>query len=70
MEVAMAEQTNVTSRVKVASIKHETPKAWLAIMEDSKEIWFPKSQCKLSDDLMTVPNWLLKEKGVTADWDD
>jgi hypothetical protein len=65
MEETMDE---VMSTLEVRSIKHETPKAWLAILEDDKEVWFPKSQCKMDGNTLSVPGWLLKEKGLN-EWD-
>lgn len=56
-------EEDVMTEVEIKSIKHETPKAWLAIMEDDREIWFPKSQCELNDGVLSVPEWLMKEKG-------
>ena len=52
------------STVKVSAIKAETQKAWLATLEDGKEIWFPKSQCKMEDNEIKIPEWLAKEKGI------
>ena len=70
MEGEMAERGPIVMKdIKVDSIKHETPKAWLVILEDKKEVWFPKSQCKYEDGIMSVPEWLCKEKDL-IEWDD
>lgn len=53
-------------KLTVKSIKHETPKAWLAILEDGSEVWFPKSQCsKKEDNTLLVPDWLLETKNIS-----
>ena len=53
----------------IKSVKLETPKAWLAILEDGIEIWFPKSQCSMGENTLkiTVPEWLLRAKDI-ASW--
>ena len=57
--------------ISLKSVKHETPKAWLAILDDDKEVWFPKSQCEMTEDnKLSVPEWLLKEKGLNDNWDE
>jgi len=52
------------------SIKHETSKAWLTILKDDSEVWFPKSQCSMKDEKsLVVPEWLVKAKDIDS-WDD
>ena len=57
----------------VVNIKHQTKKAFL-IKVDDREIWLPKSQVKIIEDLykdnvggdattVIIPQWLIKRKG-------
>ncbi len=52
------------------SIKHETEEAMLVEFEPGVEEWLPKSQCnEISIDnveVITVPEWLMEEKGLEA----
>lgn len=53
-------------------VKHETPKAYLVTDDGKREMWIPKSQCELvsstnrkgREGLLTLPEWLAKEKGL------
>ena len=56
--------------ITVKSIKHETDKAWLAILEDNSEVWFPKSQCSMLDNAIKVPGWLAEAKSLSGKWDE
>lgn len=58
----MIKKGGKTMDIKIKNVKHETPKAWLAIMEDDKEVWLPKSQCQLKENVMSIPDWLVEEK--------
>lgn len=42
-------------------LKHETKKAWL-IYDGVVETWIAKSQAELHDGILTLPEWLAKEK--------
>ena len=46
------------------TMKRQTEKAWLIDFGD-KEVWIPKSQIEvdLVDDVVTMPEWLAKDKG-------
>ena len=60
-----------TILLDIKSVKHETSKAWLAILKDDSEVWFPKSQCSMEkDNLISVPEWLMKAKNIPSSWDD
>jgi hypothetical protein len=61
---------NDLMNVSIKSVKHETPKAWLTILEDNQEIWFPKSQCKIDGTTISAPRWLVKEKGLLDQYDE
>ena len=53
--------------VDVAVQKHgETERAWLVsdTGERKDAIWIPKSQAELADGVLTLPEWLAKEKGL------
>ena len=56
--------------LNIQSVKRETPKAWLAILKNGSEIWFPKSQCSIDDNSLTLPDWLAKAKGIAPDYDE
>lgn len=45
-------------------LHHETPKAWLVSDSGDKKDakWIPKSQAELADGVLTIPEWLAKEK--------
>lgn len=47
-------------------LHHETPKAWLVSDDGEKEnaVWIPKSQAEMANGLLTLPEWLAKEKGL------
>jgi len=53
----------------VVQLKAETDKAWL-VNDGTKDVWVPKSQCKLYKDaplgrnekILTLPEWLAHEK--------
>lgn len=50
-------------------ILKETDLAWLLLLDDSDFLnpvkeWFPKSQCELDDEFISVPEWLAIEKGL------
>lgn len=53
--------------IKIKSVKHETDKAWLAILTDDSEVWFPKSQCDLKGEKITLPKWLARTKEINCD---
>lgn len=59
-EIKMADVT-----IKIKSVKHETDMAWLAILEDGSEVWFPKSQCSLKENSLLVPDWLVEAKNIS-----
>lgn len=42
----------------------ETAKAWLVSDDGDKKraVWVPKSQAELADGVLTLPEWLAKEK--------
>ena len=47
-------------------LKHETKAAWL-VNDGDKDVWLPKSQCEIemgkgTDCIVTLPEWLAKEK--------
>lgn len=63
----MEERVTTKSELTVKSIKHETPKSWLAVLEDNSEVWFPKSQCTLEDNTLTVPDWLIEAKNLNVE---
>ena len=47
-------------------LKHETKAAWL-VNDGDKDVWLPKSQCEVemgkgTDCIVTLPEWLAKEK--------
>lgn len=47
-------------------IHAETAKAWL-VSDTGEKIdakWVPKSQAELADGVLTLPEWLAKEKGL------
>lgn len=47
-------------------LHHETPKAWL-VSDDgdrTKAVWIPKSQAEFENGILTMPEWLAKEKGL------
>ncbi|NIV11491.1 MAG: hypothetical protein GWN62_09470 [Aliifodinibius sp.] len=55
-----------TCTLSVKKVKRETEKAWLLECENAGTYWFPKSQCRISDemDLIEYPGWLnLKDVG-------
>lgn len=45
-------------------IHAETAKAWLVSDDGDKAraVWVPKSQAELADGVLTLPEWLAKEK--------
>lgn len=43
------------------TVVNETPRAWLVEIE-GREHWLPKSQCRLTDKRIEIPNWLWREK--------
>ena len=49
-------------------LHHETEKAWLVSDsgERDKAVWIPKSQAEFdeADSVMTLPQWLAKDKGL------
>jgi hypothetical protein len=47
-------------------VHHETAKAWLVSDDGVREgaIWIPKSQAELADGVLTLPEWLAKDKGL------
>lgn len=47
-------------------LHHETPKAWLVSDDGDKAraVWIPKSQAEFADGVVTMPEWLAKEKGL------
>lgn len=54
-----------TRDLEFDQILHESDDAWLLLMEwvdDSFKIWFPKSECSIEDEIITVPAWLLERK--------
>jgi len=55
-----------TKVIDVKDVKIETDKAWLAILKDGNEVWFPKSQCnmQMNKTQLVVPEWLLKAKSL------
>jgi N-acetylglucosamine-6-phosphate deacetylase len=44
-------------------LKHETDKAYL-VTDGSKDAWLPKSQCEYADGIVTMEEWLAKDKGL------
>ena len=49
--------------------KVETARAYLLVLEDGEEAWFPKSQIVSIDwntGTLQVPRWLAEEKGLLA----
>ncbi len=56
--------------INVKSVKQETDKAWLTVLEDGSEVWFPKSQCSMEDNKIHVPGWLVKAKDLGDAWDN
>ena len=44
------------------SIKIETQKSWLLVMNGGNEMWFPKSVCTISKESIFIPDWLNKKK--------
>lgn len=44
------------------TIKKETQKAWLLIMNGGNEMWFPKSHCTIKDNMIIIPTWLVYKK--------
>lgn len=45
------------------AVKRETEKAWLIDFGDG-EIWLPKSQVEVTDNIVTMPEWLALNKGI------
>jgi hypothetical protein len=47
-------------------VVHTTELAVLFRIDDDEEVWFPFSQCELSDDetSILVPRWLARAKGL------
>jgi hypothetical protein len=41
----------------------ETDKAWLVKIE-GEEMWLPKSQVEIEDEIVFIPEWLAKEKDL------
>lgn len=41
----------------------ETDKAWLVCIE-GEEMWLPKSQVEIEDEIVFIPEWLAKEKDL------
>ena len=59
------DQTQKASIVDVSvQIHAETAKAWLVSDDGDKNraVWVPKSQAELADGVLTLPEWLAKEK--------
>lgn len=57
------------SKVTVEKVVRETEKAYLVAVEvengagrRGKEVWWPKSQVKMHDGYMEVPEWLVEAK--------
>ena len=46
------------SKFEFKAISRETDKAWLLVMSGGAEKWFPKSVCRIEDDLIFLPAWL------------
>ena len=44
-----------------------TPQAVL-VRIGAREIWFPKSQVRVSDKVVIIPAWLADLKDIGADW--
>lgn len=47
-------------------LHHETAKAWLVSDDGDRDnaVWIPKSQAELADGVLTLPDWLAKDKGL------
>lgn len=43
-------------------VRAETDRAW-RIHDGFRTEWVPKSQCELEGNVLTMPEWLAKEKG-------
>ena len=43
-------------------ILSETEKAWQLQMMGDAKLWWPKSQCSISGDIITVPDWLIQAR--------
>lgn len=57
-------QCNVTkSHIDFKSVIRETEKAWLLLLKEDKEQWYPKEYCIISEEYkdIIVPDWLLKK---------
>lgn len=47
-------------------LHHETPKAWLVSDDGDRKraVWIPKSQAEFAEGVITMPEWLAKDKGL------
>lgn len=52
-------------QIPINGIAKETEKAWQIILDTGEIIWFPKSQCRIVDGVLFVPEWIAKEKGIS-----
>ena len=57
--------SNISS-INVLAIESETDKSWkLKVKKTNGDdicMWFPKSKCKLKNNILYVPMWLLQKK--------
>lgn len=44
------------------TLRHQTDKAYL-VDDGDKQVWVPKSQCEYDDGVLTLPEWLARDKG-------
>ena len=51
-------------QVPINKLLKETEKAWQIVTDTGEIIWFPKSQCRKMENILYVPEWIEKEKGM------
>ena len=51
-------------QVPINKLLKETEKAWQIVADTGEILWFPKSQCSKMENILYVPGWIAKEKGI------
>ena len=51
-------------QVPINKLLKETEKAWQIVTDTGEIIWFPKSQYRKMENILYVPEWIAKVKGM------